>query len=99
LVLKGELDIHSAPAFRESVGAAETGSTNLVMDLSEMDFIDSSGTQVLLEQQKRLQENDGRLVIVCTNPRMLDLFRLTGVDKVCTIVSSRTEALEASLPT
>jgi anti-sigma B factor antagonist len=99
LVLRGELDIHSAPAFREAVAAADIGAPNLVMDLSEMEFIDSSGIQVLLEEQKRLHEKGGRLVIVCGNSKMLDLFRLTGVDKLCSIVSSRSEALEAGQPT
>jgi anti-sigma B factor antagonist len=99
LVVRGELDISAAPKFRESVAATPTDITNLVMDLSELEFIDSSGLQVLIEEQKRLDAEDGKLVIVCASAKMRDLFRLTGVDKVCTVVSSREEALEASLAT
>jgi anti-sigma B factor antagonist len=98
LVVRGELDISSAPKFRESVSAAEGEAARLVMDLSELEFIDSSGLQVLLEEKKRLSADGRELVIVCANPKVLDLFRLTGVDKVCTVVSSRAEAMDASLP-
>jgi anti-sigma B factor antagonist len=97
VVVRGELDISAAPKFRESVAAIPTDVTKLVMDLSGLEFIDSSGLQVLIEEQKRLDAEDGKLVLVCASPKVLDLFRLTGVDKVCTVVSSRAEALEASL--
>jgi anti-sigma B factor antagonist len=99
VVVRGELDISAAPKFRESIAAIQPDVTNLVMDLSGLEFIDSSGLQVLLEEQKRLDAEDGKLVLVCASPKMRDLFRLTGVDKVCTVVSSREEALDASLTT
>jgi stage II sporulation protein AA (anti-sigma F factor antagonist) len=99
LVVRGELDISVASKFRELVAATPPDVTTLVMDLSELEFIDSSGLQVLLEEQKRLDASGGKLVIVSADPKMHDLFRLTGVDKMCTVVSSRTEAVEASLAT
>lgn len=99
MTVRGELDISAAPRFRELVAAVPADVSNLVMDLSNLEFIDSSGLQVLIEEQKRLDAEDGKLVVVCASPKMRDLFRLTGVDRVCTVVSSREEALEASLAT
>jgi anti-sigma B factor antagonist len=91
--VSGELDISSAPDFRNLVEARlGDGSRDLIVDLSKAQFIDSSGVQVLINAYKQLDENGARLLLVCTNPPMLDLFRLTGLDEMCAIVSSRAEA-------
>jgi anti-sigma B factor antagonist len=95
LAVRGDIDIAIAAEFRESVSTATDGDTRrVVMDLSEVDFMDSSGLQVLLNLRKELTARGGELVLACDRAPVLDLFRLTGLDRVCAVVPSVDAALE-----
>ena len=95
LAVRGEIDIAVAPEFRESVATATDEDTRkVVMDLSEVEFMDSSGLQVLLNLRKELTTRGGELVLACDRAPVLDLFRLTGLDQVCRVVPSVDAALE-----
>jgi anti-sigma B factor antagonist len=94
LAVRGEIDIAVAPEFRESVASATDDSVRkVVVDLSEVQFMDSSGLQVLLNLRKDLTARGGELVLACDSAPVLDLFRLTGLDKVCEIVPSVDDVL------
>jgi anti-sigma B factor antagonist len=70
LAVVGELDLASAPHFREAVGEAMgTGARKVVVDLSGSDFIDSSGIGALMWAEHRLQAVGGDLRTTgCTPP-------------------------------
>jgi anti-sigma B factor antagonist len=92
VTVRGELDVSTAPEFRQRVAErVGLGAKRVAVDLTQADFIDSSGIQVLINEQKRLKGRGGRLIVVCNEPRMLDLFRLTGLDRLCEVVPSRAE--------
>jgi anti-sigma B factor antagonist len=66
LELSGELDAASAPALRERLAEVATrGAGPLVIDLSRLDFIDSTGLSVLLNAKRRLTRRDRGFALVC----------------------------------
>jgi anti-sigma B factor antagonist len=73
--VRGEIHVSTASQFSEPVNAAiEGGKTAVVLDLAEVEFIDSTGLSVLLNALRRVTRCDGRLALVCSNPTVLRLF-------------------------
>jgi anti-sigma B factor antagonist len=94
IALRGELDVSTVPALAEPLRQAiATGKTAVVIDLSELTFLDSTGLMVLLNGLRRIICQGGRLVIACANPTVLRLFEITGTETTFTIVGSREAAL------
>ena len=56
------------------------GKTAVVLDLSAVEFIDSTGLSVLLNGLRRVTRQRGRMALVCTNPTVLRLFEITRLD-------------------
>jgi anti-sigma B factor antagonist len=66
----GELDLHAAPALRETMlQLIELGRTEVVVDMSEATFVDSTVIGVLTGRLRELREVNGSLSIVCRNPK------------------------------
>lgn len=81
--VSGEIDVYTAPKLREVVVAAiEAGHTNLVIDIEDVAFLDSTGLGVLVGALKRVRAEDGTLDIICTSDRLLRIFEITGLHKV-----------------
>src|SRR3954464_9716051 len=96
VTVHGEIDIFTAPEFKERISAAiDAGRDHVVVDLGGTSFIDSSSLGVLISAHRRLSGRDGRLVIACDVPAVLNTFKITGLDAVLEIVSTREEALSA----
>jgi len=94
LAAMGEIHVSTAPDLSEHLSRAiADGRTRLVLDLSEVEFIDSTGLSVLLAGLRRLTRRDGALALVCSNPTVLRLFEITKLDSTFKIVGSRAEAL------
>ncbi len=78
LALSGELDIASVPLLERHLDdAVTTGSGRVVIDLSHLEFLDSSGLQLLLRTQERLQERGQGLWLRRGLPAVQRLFELT----------------------
>lgn len=77
----GEIDLVSAPDFRESVDNAmkEMIGTNLLVDMSQVSFIDSSGVAVILGRFRRIQEKDGLMILYGMNPNTQRILDLSGI--------------------
>lgn len=89
----GEIDVYTAPRLREKmVELVNAGHYNLVVDMESVDFLDSTGLGVLVGGLKRVRSHDGTLQIVCTQERLLKIFRITGLTKVFPIHDSVNEA-------
>lgn len=87
------LDASAAPAFKqEVVRLVEAGDTRLVLDLSGVSFLDSSGLGAMVSVLKALGQR-GTLVVCGVSGAVLALFQLTRMDKVFQIVGSREDAL------
>ena len=96
IALKGEVDVYSAGQLREEIiRQVDAGEYTLVVDLSEVAFLDSTGLGVLVGGLKRVRVHDGQLGIVCRQEKILRVFRLTGVDKIFPIYAG-TEELDSA---
>jgi anti-sigma B factor antagonist len=93
VAVTGEIDLFTAPEFKQRVSAPiDGGRTHVIVDLTETTFIDSSSLGVLIGAHRRLRRLDGSLVIVCNNDAIVKTFRITGLDSVFTIVATMDEA-------
>jgi anti-sigma B factor antagonist len=91
----GEIDLFTAPEFKERVSAPiDAGCTNVIIDLTDTTFIDSSSLGVLIGAYRRLKLRGGLLVVVCDNEAIVKTFRITGLDGVFTLVRSLDDALD-----
>lgn len=83
LEVGGEVDVYTAPRLREQlVELVEQGARRVVVDLTHVDFLDSTGLGVLVGALKRLRAVNGTLGLVCAHERLLKIFRITALDRV-----------------
>jgi len=96
IATRGEIDLFTAPELKRVLTEAiESGQHRLVIDLSEVTFLDSTALGVLIGAVKRLRSRGGALAIVNTDASIAKTFQITGLDQIFTIVPSREEALAA----
>ncbi len=94
VVVRGEIHLSTATRFWERLNAIiEGGKTRLVLDLSAVEFIDSTGLSVLLNGLRLVNQRDGSMALVCTNPTVLRLFQITSLDSTFDIFGDRPAAL------
>jgi len=92
--VRGEIHVSTAPQFSECLTEAlADGKTAVVLDLSEVEFIDSTGLSVLLNGLRRVIRRQGSLALVCSNPTVLRLFQITRLDGTFDIHPAREPAL------
>ena len=93
--VEGQIDLYSAPDFKEHTARViELGSTRVIIDLSRVTFMDSTGLGVLVGALQRLRAASAQLLLVVTDYDIERLFELTGLDGSFRIFRSREEALE-----
>ena len=91
--VRGEIHLSTAPRFSQCLQAAiDGGNTSLVLDLSGVEFIDSTGLSVLLNGLRRITQAHGRMALVCANPTVLRLFQITSLDETFDIFAERPAA-------
>ena len=96
LRVTGEVDAYTAPMLRDRIRElADKDAVHLIADLSQVDFLDSTGLGALVGGLKRLREAGGSLTLVIGTPRILRIFQLTGLTKVFAIHSSVVDAITA----
>ena len=94
IALSGELDLASAPALEEELARAAASDSGLViLDLRELEFMDSTGLGMLVTTNKRAQESGRRFALVKGGPQVQRLLNLTGVGERLTLVDSPEELL------
>jgi anti-sigma B factor antagonist len=93
LEVGGEVDVYTAPRLRERlVELIDGGAHHIVVDLNRVDFLDSTGLGVLVGALKRVKAHDGSLSLVCTQDKILKIFKITGLTKVFPIHGSVEQA-------
>jgi anti-sigma B factor antagonist len=101
IAVRGELDLSSAPdlepALEEAVAA---GDASVLIDLSECEFMDSTGIALIVRAWQRIDgaaggEGDGRLVICCGNQQVGRVLEITGLEHSISIHANRERALAA----
>ncbi|MEA5579075.1 STAS domain-containing protein [Anabaena sp. UHCC 0451] len=92
--LTGLLDAFSEPTFRKILsGKIEEGPKHIILDLSQIDFVDSSGLGALVQLAKQAQNAEGTLQIV-TNARVTQTVKLVRLEKFLALQSTVDAALE-----
>jgi anti-sigma B factor antagonist len=78
--LHGSLDIATSPSLRAALlEAAEHERHTIVVDLTDLDFLDSTGLGALIGAHKRAAESNGSLRLVAQEGQILRLLRITGL--------------------
>nr|WP_225938733.1 STAS domain-containing protein [Kovacikia minuta] len=92
--LTGLLDAFSEPTFRKVMTkCVEEGPRHIILDLSKIDFVDSSGLGALVQIAKKAQTAEGTLQIV-TNPRVTQTVKLVRLEQFLALQSSVETAID-----
>jgi anti-sigma B factor antagonist len=90
----GEIDVYTAPRLRETlISLVDGGNYRLIIDMEGVEFLDSTGLGVLVGGLKRVRAHGGGIDLVCTQGKILRIFRITGLNKVFSIYDSVAAAL------
>jgi anti-sigma B factor antagonist len=99
LTLRGEVDVYTAPRLRQAiVDLIDDGSPLVVVDMGNVDFLDSTGLGVLVEGLKRARARASDLAIVATQDKILKIFDITGLNKAFAIFGSVDDAVGERTP-
>jgi anti-anti-sigma factor len=94
LTVTGELDLASAPALEEELDKVLNGGPGVVvLDLRQLEFIDSTGLSVLVKAHQRAQEADCTFGLVRGGAQVQRLLSLTGLEDRLTVADSPEELL------
>lgn len=85
--IRGEIDHYSAVRIRAEIDAkiAETRPKSTVLELSSIDFMDSSGIGLIMGRYARMQKIGGVLILRSPSERVERICRLAGLEKIVTI--------------
>lgn len=89
----GEVDVYAAPALREGLTELLQDGSSVVVDLTEVGFLDSTGLGALVAARTSAADQGAALPLVCTHQRILKLFTITGLDGVFKIYDTVDAAL------
>jgi anti-sigma B factor antagonist len=95
LSVSGKLDATTAKTFEDRIlGVINGGTQRLVVDLSQLDYVSSSGLRVFILAAKRLQTVDGKIVLCSMKDHVRQVFDLAGFSSMLSIYGSRDEAIK-----
>jgi len=91
----GEIDLYTVPRLkRELAGAlAADGPVRLVVDLSGVEFCDSTGVNVLLAAHRQAREAGGDLELAAPRPAVRKILQVTGLETVFTVIDSPAQSV------
>jgi anti-sigma B factor antagonist len=93
----GEVDAYTAPTLETALGEViPTRSVNVVVDLSDVTFLDSTGLGVLVSGLNRTEAHGGSYALVVTNHRVLRIFELSSLTQLFQLHDSLEAALAAA---
>jgi anti-sigma B factor antagonist len=96
LSVRGEIDVSTAPELRDRLlSVAAEGYSKVVVDLSQVSFLDSTALGVLVSGLKRFRAAGGDLLLVVTGRSVSKVLEITGLVEVFSIFESVEEALSS----
>lgn len=90
----GELDAYTVADFRDALSGLAT-QPRLVIDLSEVPFMDSAGLGALIGGIRRARENGGEVAVACSRPTLTRLLHTTGFDRIVPVTETMDDAVAA----
>ncbi len=90
LRISGELDLNAAPQLKaELIQLIEEGHRDIVVDLTETTFLDSTALGALAGRFRDLKSKGGSLSVICSNENVLDTLEIAGVTHALRVCRSR----------
>jgi anti-sigma B factor antagonist len=90
--VRGEIDLRTSPGLREELlKLAQPGAEALVVDLTDVPYMDSSGVGTLVYFKREAERAGRRVFLLGLQPRVRSLFEITHLDEFFRIVNSRDE--------
>ena len=95
----GDIELSNASQLKSDLrSACEQDACRVVVDMSEVTFIDSTGIGVLVGALKRTREQNGSFALICPQPRVRRVFEITGLLQVMPLFNTIDEALGQDTP-
>jgi anti-sigma B factor antagonist len=96
LRVAGDVDFDAAPQLKRHImSLVDAGDRQFIVDLSEVEFIDSTAIGVLVGALKRLGANGGSLLVVCNNEDIRGIFETVGLEHLLPLHRSHEDAFAA----
>ena len=96
VALQGHLDTVSSQPLEDRLRALiEEGARQIVLDLAQLEYVNSSGLKAILVTAKSLETQNGRLVLCGLSPNVHMIFEMIGFTRILTILPGREEALRS----
>jgi anti-sigma B factor antagonist len=96
LAPEGDIDLSRSPTLRSSLRQAQAGKPpRLIVDLSQVDYMDSSGVATLVEAMQVARRSNTKIVLCCMKDRVRSIFEIARLDSVFAIVDTREAAMKA----
>jgi len=89
----GELDAYTVGQFRDTLGSLAEEPC-LLIDLSDVPFMDSAGLGALIGGIRRARENNAEVVVACSRPTLTRLLHTTGFDRIVPVTETIEEAID-----
>lgn len=90
----GELDAYTVGQFREALGELASR-PKLLIDMSDVPFVDSAGLGALIGGIRRAREVGGDVAVCCNRPTLVRLLHTTGFDRIVTVTDTLAEAAKS----
>lgn len=95
VAITGEADVYTSPRIKQALlDLLDAGTNRIVVDLTPTEYFDSTALGVLTGGLRRARDSGGDLRIVCSNPRQLRIFEITGLSHDFSLHPSAEAALE-----
>ena len=93
--IRGEIDLHNSPEMRSAIFdlLAKTVVKRLILNLSQVPYMDSSAIAVLVEALQKLRPTGGRVMLVDLQPRVKGLLQIARLDSIFILADSEQQAL------
>jgi anti-sigma B factor antagonist len=88
VIASGEIDLYTAPRLHSELAAVIANAapaTRVIVDMSGVEFCDSTGMNVLLSCLRQVRERGGELELAAPRPAVMKILQVTGLDSVFTI--------------
>ncbi|MCX7600146.1 MAG: STAS domain-containing protein [Armatimonadetes bacterium] len=87
--VSGELDAYMAPELRETVEQVLDGGARwLLIDLSDVEYLDSVGLGIMIGAAQRASEREGDIAVVCTRPNVMRVLEVSGTKELLNVVGT-----------
>jgi anti-sigma B factor antagonist len=93
ILLSGEVDAYTCSMFREAmIDIIDQGNPNVVVNMADVEYIDSSGLGTLVGGLKRASEKKGKIAVVASSVQIRKVFEITGLEKVFPLFENESDA-------